>query len=132
MRSALILLFIAATSALSAQDRAQQEFYSNGRLKSTHYTMGAKEWFIAYHENGRVKEMGGYFAGKPDGEWKQFDDRGQMLTQANFLEGRREGTWLFSGSNGNTLGRLQFKNGSLLRGEQFDPSGALVAQREYR
>ncbi len=132
MRKALFILFITATSALSAQDLTDQEFYSNGRLKSTHYTMGAKEWFIAYHENGRVQEMGGYFSGKPDGEWNPFDEPGPWRTLARGGEGRREGTWLFTGRNGTTMGRLQFKNGALLRGEQFDPGGALVAQREYR
>ena len=132
MRKTLLALSLLGTLSLPAQELMEQEFYVNGHLKSTSYAMGAKVWFIAYHENGRVKEMGGYMAGRPDGEWRQFDDHGQLLAHARFNEGHREGTWSFMTTNGQVIGRLQFRNGSLLRGEQFDPMGALIAERDYQ
>ncbi len=130
MRNALFTLAILAAPVLFAQDRADQEFHSNGRLKSTRYSIGAREWFITYHTNGRVEEKGAFFMGKPDGEWTRSDADGRLLVQARFEHGHRVGIWRFAGADG-TSGQLQFRDGRLEHGSMFDAQGGLVASRSY-
>lgn len=134
MRCLLLLLSaLMATSLCFAQSPALlgQERWPDGTLKATRYQEGDRVHFITYHENGRVKEMGCFRKGRRDGVWKQFSDTGALLAQAGFSNGQRQGVWEFRGHDNAVLGRLACADGVILRGEQYDGQGALVAMRSY-
>ena len=59
MRTHLLLLVLALPFALSAQDAVKREFYPNGQLQRVYWSTGDRTRFISYHENGKVKEIGG-------------------------------------------------------------------------
>lgn len=75
--------------------------------------------------------MGSYRNGLREGAWKEFAENGTIITQAQFVNGQRQGVWEFHKSSGPHAGRLYYENGRLVGGEQYDATGALVAQRNY-
>jgi antitoxin component YwqK of YwqJK toxin-antitoxin module len=127
--SAALVLTLAAT--VQGQSVIGQEFYPNGRLKSTRFHDGERERFMTYFETGRVKELGAFRNGHRDGVWKQFDANGAVLAKAEFINGVRQGTWEFRDPANRLKVRLQYVKGALARGEQFGDSGELIAQRTY-
>lgn len=133
MRSLLffIALSVAGISAAQPLRLLGQERWPDGTLKSTRYQEGDRIHFITYHENGRVKEMGCFRKGRRDGLWRQYSDTGALLAQAGFRDGQRQGVWEFMGHNSTLRGRVVYADGLLLRGEQYDEQGALVAMRTY-
>ena len=128
----LFILLLGLTARAFSQDLEEQVFYPSGRLEHTRYSIGDKIFFIAYHENGRVKEIGAFRQGRPEGEWKQFTESGRLTVRANFRDGRLQGTSEFHDPFDRWSGRLEHEQGVLRRGEQRDGQGYLVAQRDYR
>ncbi|MBK8228193.1 MAG: hypothetical protein IPK70_13600 [Flavobacteriales bacterium] len=130
---AFFFVFMIMGGSLSAQ-RAEllvQERYPDGTLRATRYREGDRVRFITYHENGRVKEMGGFRDGRRDGEWKQFSDTGAVLAHASFRNGLRQGVWEFRSHRNSVVCRLVYSEGVIQRGEQYDERGELVAMRDY-
>lgn len=132
MRASLLFFALLLAFAAQAQVLLGQAHWPNGNLRSTVYTEGVHTHVVAYHENGRVQETRSYRNGKLDGLVKQFAETGALLTRATFQEGVRQGVWEFRTSSDQPLGALRFSNGTLTHGEQFDPTGELIAQRDYR
>lgn len=131
MRFVLIALILLLAQAAQAQEILAQERWPDGTLKATRYAEGGRIHFITYHENGRVNEIGCFLNGKRDGVWRQYTDTGVLLTQASFCHGQRQGVWIFRNTADQVTGRLVYTGGLLARGEQFDDSGVLSAQRDY-
>lgn len=132
MRTYLLLLLLLLGSAPAlAQEILAQERWPDGTLRAARYSEGDQIHFITYHENGRVKEMGTFRKGLRHGTWKQYADSGALLTHATFQNGHRQGEWEFRTMADVPAGRLVFRNGELVRGEQFDAEGLLAAIREY-
>jgi antitoxin component YwqK of YwqJK toxin-antitoxin module len=132
MRTFILTLALIVASAGQAQELLGQEHWPNGNLKYTRYTQGERTHFITYHENGRVKEMGSYRSGKLDGLWKQYTETGALLTKASFQNGIPQGIWEFRTEADQPLGLLRYSNGVLTHGEQYNETGDLIAQRDYR
>ncbi|MBX2980805.1 MAG: hypothetical protein KF905_16080 [Flavobacteriales bacterium] len=131
MRTLILAFALMLAAASQAQVLLGQEQWPDGTLKYTAYRAGDHVHFIAYHENGKVKELGSYRNGRLDGLWKQYSDTGALLTRATFRNGERQGVWEFRTEGNQPMGRLRFSNGVLTHGEQFNEVGELVAQREY-
>lgn len=131
VRTLLLTVVLLVSSGMQAQVLLGQEHWPDGTLKYTAYRTGDHVHFIAYHENGKVKEMGSYRHGKLDGLWKQYTDTGALLTRATFRNGKRQGVWEFRTACNKPLGRLRYENGVLTKGEQFNEEGELVAHRDY-
>lgn len=133
MRCILLATMLLALASASAQkpQLLGQERWPDGTLKATRYKEGDCIYFITYHENGKVKEMGCFRNGRRDGAWRQFSDTGVLLAHAAFRNGQRQGVWEFRGHGDTVIGRLVCIDGMIRRGEQFDEGGALVAVRSY-
>ena len=43
---------------------------------------------ITYYDNGRIKEKGQYKAGKKDGDWKNYNQKGKLLTIVTYDQGK--------------------------------------------
>lgn len=130
-RTLLTALVITMMASAHGQSVIGQEFYPNGKVKSTRFHDGKRERFMTYFETGRVREMGAFLDGHRDGVWKQFDENGAELARAEFVNGQRQGTWEFRDPANRLRVRLQYVKGTLARGEQFGDSGELIAQRTY-
>lgn len=127
-------LFAAGTvlfSGAQAQEVISQDFYDNGKLQNTWFSDGAVLHFMSYYESGRLQEVGAFRNGQRDGVWKQFAENGALLVKAEFAHGIRQGTWEFRDPANVLKVRLDYKQGSLAHGEQYNESGEVIAQRTY-
>lgn len=133
MRQLACFISLLISSMLMAQqaELLGQERWPDGTLRATRYQEGDRIHFITYHENGHVKEMGCFLHGRRDGVWKQYSDTGVLLAQAGFRNGQRQGLWEFRDEADQVKGRLAYASDVLLRGEQYDAEGLLLAQRTY-
>ncbi|MBL7984053.1 MAG: hypothetical protein JNM91_03605 [Flavobacteriales bacterium] len=131
MKHILILLALLIGTSASAQEVLSQEFHENGRIKSTYFTDGVVVHFMKYFESGRLHEMGRYVDGKRDGVWKQFAENGTVVARIEFVRGARQGTWEFRDPTNVLQVRLRYEAGQLSTGEQYDPTGEVIAQRTY-
>lgn len=127
----IALLFASSVSMAQQPELLGQERWPDGTLRATRYQEGSRVHFITYHENGRVKEMGCFLRGRRDGVWKQYSESGVLLAQAGFRNGQRQGLWEFRDEGDQLKGRLAYAGDVLMRGEQFDAQGLLLAQRSY-
>jgi antitoxin component YwqK of YwqJK toxin-antitoxin module len=129
----LLLTFATALllTATHGQTLLGQEHWPDGTLKATRYSEGERIHFITFHENGQVKEVGGFLQGRRDGVWKQYSDTGVLLARAGFHKGERQGTWEFRHAEDTPMGRLTYASGRLQNGEQYGSTGELSAHRAY-
>jgi antitoxin component YwqK of YwqJK toxin-antitoxin module len=129
----LLLTFATALlfGATHGQTLLGQEHWPDGTLKATRYSEGERIHFITYHENGQVKEVGGFLHGRRDGVWKQYSDTGVLLARAGFNKGERQGTWEFRHAEDTPMGRLTYVSGRLTQSQQYGSAGELVAHRAY-
>lgn len=52
------------------------------------------EW-LWYYANGDTMVSANYAAGELDGEFVEFDEYGQVVSQGNYVEGTEEGQWIY-------------------------------------
>lgn len=127
-----MLAFCFALGSLAvAQKGLVQEHYPDGRLKTSKYTVEAREYVFTYHPSGKLSSTAEYLEGRRDGFWKVYDEEGRLIMHACFDQGRRCGTWEFFASNGALRGRLSFIEGDLAQGEAYGTDGGLLATRDY-
>lgn len=131
MRLLLTIATVLLLGATHGQTLLGQEHWPDGTLKATRYSEGDRIHFITYHENGQVKEVGGFLHGRRDGVWKQYSDTGVMMARASFRNGERQGTWEFRSDADSPMGRLTYTAGRLIRGEAYSNDGILAVHREY-
>lgn len=132
MRTALIILSILAIPCLlSAQPAYQYEYFPNGAVSKMSWAADDVVYFIKYHENGRVQEKGTVLDGKKHGRWTQFDDQGRRTARVQFDHGKRTGVWVLRTLDGLNH-RLRYRDGELVRAEEYDARGVLIAERDGR
>ncbi|MCE2613800.1 nicotinic acid mononucleotide adenyltransferase [Flavobacteriaceae bacterium D16] len=50
---------------------------------------------IYFHDNGVVAQTGFYEDGKPEGEWKMYNNEGKKIALGQFTSGKKTGKWFF-------------------------------------
>ncbi len=125
----VLLLLVALPMVAGAQEGVRNEYFPDGRVSEvwTAFEDGYLS-FVAYHENGRIKERGGYIDGLRHGQWSQYDEQGQRVCRVRFDHGAREGTWKLRGLDG-TVRTLEYRKNLLVRAEERDLSGEVISQR---
>jgi antitoxin component YwqK of YwqJK toxin-antitoxin module len=129
-KATLIPLLVSMVTSAAAQDEVIKEYRPDGSLSAIHGTSDERAWFVTYHPDGQVKEQGRFYRGLLDGTWKQFNEKGELVTKARFVDGKRHGRWKVAELSGRTMLRLRYRDNVLVRGEQFDQLGELVAERD--
>ena len=124
---AFLLTLLALPSLLAAQDGMKREYYPDGRVSKVYWLTDDVVRVVSYHENGKVKEKGGYINGRPHGRWVQFDAEGHRTCRAKFDRGQRTGNWVLRTMDGASH-RLSYRNNKLLHGKEYDGQGVLVAE----
>jgi antitoxin component YwqK of YwqJK toxin-antitoxin module len=77
------------------------------------YKEGVKdgEW-IAYHPGGKLAAVSSnYKSGKLDGTLKQFDRRGNLMSQVDYKDGLKHGSFIVYDKRGNVMSEKKFANG---------------------
>lgn len=66
-----------------------RSYTDEGKLKSIHtYSNDVLTGFAAtFYENGQVELIGNYKEGEKDGEWKEYNDAGKLLSTKKYLNG---------------------------------------------
>jgi len=131
MKHILLILLVALTTGLSAQELLGREYWPDGTLRATRYAEGGRVHFITYHENGKVNAVGCFLNGRRDGVWKEYSQNGVLVAQAGFRNGERQGIWEFRSEADVPKGRLTYIGGVLAQGEEYDAVGMITAQRAY-
>ena len=77
------------------------------------YKEGVKdgEW-IAYHPGGKLAAVSSnYKSGKLDGTMKQFDRRGNLMSQVDYKDGLKHGSFIVYDKRGKVMSEKKFANG---------------------
>ena len=122
-----LLSMLALPALLAAQDGMKRECYPDGRVSKVYWVTDDVVHFVSFHENGKVKEKGGYINGRPHGRWVQFDAGGGRTCRAKFEQGQRTGKWELRTLDGISH-RLTYRDNKLLNGKEYDGQGVLVAE----
>ncbi|MCB0794639.1 MAG: hypothetical protein KDB88_07865, partial [Flavobacteriales bacterium] len=113
------------------QTSVERTYFENGMLRSTQYVAAGALHFIHYYENGKVREMGSYRNGSPDGPWRQFDASGALTARVRFQKGRPVGESDLYLADRNLSGKLYYQEGALRKAEMRNALGELVATKDY-
>lgn len=132
MKALLMVVALMSSFIAGAQENITREYYADGSLKSVEYVSGERIRSVKYHDNGTLSEKGWFVNGSPDGTWVQYDPQGQLLARVRYSEGKRDGKWSIRNSADGSLMRLQYRDGKLVRGEQVNPNGEVIALRDNR
>lgn len=62
-----------------------------------------------FHENGKVSAEGCWFDGKPEGEWKNYDERGNLVSKGARENLKLTGTWTFY-RDGKKISEISYQN----------------------
>lgn len=76
--------------------------------------------YIAYHENGQIKEQGVFINGMKDGMWEEFVSGG-LVSRGTYYHGKKAGEWRTYDANGKPF---QFK--------QYNHQGKLLSQYDFK
>lgn len=53
--------------------------------------------WITYYQNGSIKDVINYRRNQMHGEYRNFDYKGNLETQGNFVDNKKDGTWITKG-----------------------------------
>lgn len=88
-------------------------FYPDGKVESEGaYTNkgnlnGLWKW---YYEDGSIRRIENYFDGLQDGEYIEYNEKGEIIVSGNYEMGLEEGKWSFVGDNFKETG--EYKGGA--------------------
>ena len=132
MKYLIISLLFTGATTLMAQDGISRKYHPDGSVKTEYVITGDLVTFSTFRSDGTLQEKGAYLSGKPHGDWQQFNTQGDVTIQGAFEHGLRTGQWSFLQANGSKAMELQYADGLLISGEQYDEQGALIAVKGQR
>lgn len=77
----IAFLFVSLTYAQEVKPIFEQQ---GDQVKATYF-----------HDNGVVAQTGYYVDGKPEGEWKMYDNTGKKIAMGQYVSGKKSGKWFF-------------------------------------
>ncbi|MBV6644328.1 MAG: hypothetical protein KI790_02705 [Cyclobacteriaceae bacterium] len=111
----------------------EKDFYPNGSVmgkKSLSHGQYQEE-FAVYQLDGSLEQHGGYESGKPNGNWKWFEE-GSLSVSGRLKEGKRHGKWQWYHDNGALETSALYYEGDLTdTARRYDNTGALAIERLY-
>lgn len=110
-----IIICLAITSNIYAQQGLIKSYYNNGKLKSEiNYSDNIREGIAKfYYPNGNIKEELNFIDGAVDGVVKEYYEHGQLKELYTIENGRREGPVSFYSEDGNYLKSTNYVAGIL-------------------
>lgn len=133
MKSWITSIFILVSVGLSAQslikvdnlyctpdsvpyDGAFETFHLNGERAAIYNFVEGKLHHSAffYDESGVLNMTGFYNSNERDGVWQTWDNRGRMVSRAEYRLGKKIGEWIIRDKASEDSYRLYYGNGELL------------------
>jgi hypothetical protein len=130
MRTMICGLALVAALGVKAQTNVQRTYHPNGTVQEVRVAEADKVTFVRYYDNGKVYERGAFVNSQRDGVWKRYDAQGQVVAKVRFKNGVRDGKCLYAGLPDGSRFKVEYANGRLVHGEQFDPQGNMLAERD--
>lgn len=114
-----IIICLAITSNIYAQQGLIKSYYSNGKLKSEiNYIDNIREGIAKfYYSNGNLEEELNFIDGAIDGVVKEYYENGKLKELYTIENGRREGPDSFYSEDGNYFKSTNYVAGILQRNE---------------
>lgn len=109
MKAIVTIALMLAGGLIYAQE-IRTETFDNGQIKKQYTIFGNYVEMVAYHANGQVRETGSYLNDKPHGEYRQYDQEGELLSAGEYVRGDREGIWLYRAGGGDMLYQVQYED----------------------
>ncbi|MFI2741853.1 toxin-antitoxin system YwqK family antitoxin [Zhouia sp. PK063] len=85
MKKVVVVMALLFSAMMFAQKPIEPRYEVQGKLVKATF----------YHANGKVAQTGFYKEGKPDGEWKAYDAKGNKIAIAQYAQGKKVGKWFF-------------------------------------
>ena len=128
-RVILIALLFALPTFIFAQELIKQEYYENGKLRSTSFREGTKYYLLEYYENGKIKEKCVYSEMKRNGKFQSWHQNGIKHMEVEYSNNLPKGDWKMWNDTGKVIGSAKFEHGKLINGAMWDDDGNLLAYR---
>lgn len=132
MKTMICILALIAAAGVKAQTTIQRSFHSNGTVQEVRVTEEDKVTFVRYYETGKVYERGAFLKNQRDGVWKRFGANGELVAKVHFKNGLRDGKCMYAGLPDGSRFKVEYADGRMIHGEQFDPQGNVLAERDMR
>ncbi|KAB2817101.1 MAG: hypothetical protein EP346_07470 [Bacteroidetes bacterium] len=107
MKRLMTIAMMLAGGLLFAQE-VRTETYENGQTKTQYTVYGNYIEMIAFYQDGQVKETGSYLANKPHGEYRQYNEAGDLISAGEYVNGEKEGIWLYRAGGGDMLYQIEY------------------------
>ncbi len=114
---------------IGAQEIVEQVYYNDGNTKSITFKSGNEMLTISYHENGNISEKAYFIDLKKDGVFYQYYEDGSVRLVAEYEEGQPKGSWKSYNQQGEMIGFATFVEGKLVNGSIWDDQGKVIASR---
>ncbi|PWH81865.1 toxin-antitoxin system YwqK family antitoxin [Brumimicrobium oceani] len=89
-------------------------------LRKSNYVNGKQQGdFVEYFPDGIVKAEGKYYDGKPDGVILKNHPNGKIMIKERWKNKTKHGWWVTYDESGKELGRIYFKDGTQLEGDEL-------------
>lgn len=87
----IVCIFISALAISQSKEKEEKEYYENGKLKETGFSIDGDATGIwkSYYENGKLKSIGKYIEGIEAGEWKFYDETGKLVETIKYFDGKQ-------------------------------------------
>lgn len=121
---------LVAAMGVKAQTNVERTFHPNGEVKEVLVANADKVSFVRYFENGKVYERGAFVNNQRDGVWKRFDANGELVAKVHFKNGLRNGKCMYVGISDGSRYKVEYADGRMVHGEQFDHQGNMLAERD--
>ena len=103
MRNLVLMGAMLFVIVLTAQDKkVKPRFEKEGDVIKATY----------YHDNGKIAQTGYYKNNKLHGQWKSYDQNGNRIAIAQYLEGKKNGKWFFW--NGEILSEVDYDQNKMI------------------
>jgi len=84
-----------------------------------------------YYSNGKLMETGFFLWGEKHGIWEQWDELGNLIGKASYVNGDKEGIWNSYYKNGQKRYYIEYKKDRLSYVNHWDDKGNQLEEREY-
>jgi antitoxin component YwqK of YwqJK toxin-antitoxin module len=88
-----------------------------------------------FHDNGYLKLVGTYLDGKKDGDWKFYDNYGDLCVTGKYKNGKRDGIWVeYHGYNQKIHFKLSYQDGKIIDSifESYHDNGEIETRGFYK
>lgn len=127
-----LLVFLASfTFSLAASNPREKVIntYEDGAVKVKVYYYDSYLKSVTYFNNGNIEEIG-YFNtnGERTGKWIMYNDKGNVISEANYKNGKKHGEWKIYNNEGQMTFYIVYKKGIRKSAFSWDEERGLIVK----